>query len=156
MESVALVGVQGDSAEQFGELTGRLPPDQVHLEKAVLAVNEPRRVREVVAVRCRDCRDSVRIAFDRHGTRDAVDDNLAVDLRQAAAQRQPRRDDERDREERDDARQFQEELLQDSVTLRIFSALVLPVTPSRSPFVKIARSPTLTCPLASSVSKMSW
>ena len=57
--------------EQLGELASGEPARQVHLEKAILAVDESRRVSEVDAIRGRDSGNTEAIPLDFHRRREA-------------------------------------------------------------------------------------
>ena len=90
VRAIARIGLQRSVADEFGETAGRHPSREIHLEKTILGVREASRIGDVVAG----------AAGDRHGTQPvALDDGiaaetgsrpLAIDRRQAAADRQIR------------------------------------------------------------------
>ncbi len=47
MNALALVHLDDGCSEQFGQLTGRRAPQEIHLEEAVLGVHEPGCKREI-------------------------------------------------------------------------------------------------------------
>ena len=156
VESITLVSVERRSADQFGQLTGCLPANQVHLEKAVLAVGIASRIGEILATRCRYNRDALGIALDRDVVVDAPNGNLAIQLWKTCPQAEPGYEQENGDQRNSAAEQPLEHSSGHSpVTSRILRAFVLPVTPSRSPLVRIARSPALAWPSAISFLKIS-
>jgi len=89
MKAVALVGIHRGLAEQLRQLTRRLAPDQVHLEKAVLPVGEPGRVGQVGPRSCRDDRNAGVVALNGRGVPQSRRRKFAVELRQAGPQGEP-------------------------------------------------------------------
>jgi hypothetical protein len=159
VESVAPVDVEGDAPEQLGQLPGRPAPDQVHLEEPVLAVRVARGEGEVCPRIGGDRRDSGRVSFDKNAGVYTRDDVLAIEVGQARPQHQVSQAESDDENEdcagQNSADSASEHAYFSATTLRIFIAFVLPDTPSRSPFVKMTRSPISTRSLESSTSKIS-
>jgi hypothetical protein len=87
----ARVLLQRHRAEQLGQLAAGEAPRQVHLEKAVLRVRVTGGERQVGARAGRDDGYAARIALERRGLRQTGRRHLAVERRQAAMQRPPRR-----------------------------------------------------------------
>jgi len=69
MHPVPAIGIEGRRAEQLGQLPGSLPPQEIHLEEALLAVEPAGRPDEVEAVGCRDGRNAQIVALDLHRCR---------------------------------------------------------------------------------------
>ena len=80
---------QGRVAHQRRQLAGRAPPGQVHLEEAILRVDEAGGPGHVFAGNAADGGDAERVALYRYGRLQAADANGAVDLRQAGAELRP-------------------------------------------------------------------
>jgi hypothetical protein len=131
----APIVLQGDTAEQFGELTAGEPAREIHLEKTVLRVREAGRERKVGAIRSRDGGNAERVALDadRRGDTSRA---LTVEPRKRGAQQQvngqPRCNEEQQETDRDASDE-----LQSSATLSISIELVPPSTPDSSPLVRM-------------------
>ena len=82
MESIASVHVYRDRTNHFGQLTGRLATNHIHLEEAVLAVHEPRRKCQIEPVLRRDHRNARRIARNRCVGGQAISGNFTVCFRE--------------------------------------------------------------------------
>ncbi len=89
VQAVALVGGDGALAEQLGQLAGRHPAQQVHLEVALLGVHETGGVGHVVAAGAADQRHAQRVAGDADAAVQTGHAARAVELGQAGAQEQP-------------------------------------------------------------------
>ena len=76
-------------ADQFGQFTGRLAANQVHLEKTILTVRVTGRKSQIVAIRCAYDGNPAGIARDRDNIVDARDTDLAVECRQTCPQTEP-------------------------------------------------------------------
>ena len=70
--------------EEFPKLSRRGAPQEVHLKKAILTVDEAGRAGDVSPAAAPDGRYAVAIAFDGHRPRQACHANFAVQHRQAA------------------------------------------------------------------------
>lgn len=86
VQAMAPVQRQGAGAEQRGQLAGRGPAHQVHLEIALLRVDVAERACRIGRVAGLDGHRAQRIAADAHRARQAGDLALSVQRGQAAAQ----------------------------------------------------------------------
>ena len=109
VDAVRPVDRQRARAEDLGELAGGLAAHQVHLEEALLAVQEAEGAGGVGAARGPDRRHAEGVALDGDRRREAGQGALAGDLRQAGAHPCPQPqaprgegDEEQDEEEGDD------------------------------------------------------
>ncbi|MDV7399478.1 hypothetical protein RZS08_49150, partial [Arthrospira platensis SPKY1] len=64
VEAIVSIQVQRGGAEQFRQFAGRHAPQQVHLEKSLLRMNEPGGAGDVQPGCTLDCGDAQRIALD--------------------------------------------------------------------------------------------
>ncbi len=71
------VAVQGTGADEFAQFTGRRPPGQVHLEIALLGVDESQSVDEIVGTLRPNGDDAGRIPFHGDGGHQASHGRLA-------------------------------------------------------------------------------
>ncbi len=76
-------------AEELGELARRAPAREVHLEEALLRVQEAGGARDVGTAPAAHDGDAVRVALDTDGRREARQRPLAVELRQAGREALP-------------------------------------------------------------------
>jgi len=74
---------QGCVTEELRELSSGRPPQQIHLEKAVLSVDKPQSARRVQSTRGADGGNAERIAVDEDRSSEAWDRARSVELRQA-------------------------------------------------------------------------
>ena len=113
---VAEVELQERGAEDLGELASGPAAQEVHLEEALLGMEEAGRPGDVDAVGAADRGDPQGVALDRHRRREAGEGAAAVELRQALAHPAPQveaggeegDDQESDEDEEDQAEPPQE------------------------------------------------
>src|SRR5262249_41399036 len=74
---------QGGRTEELGELSSGRPPQQIHLEEAVLSMDKAQSARSVQSIRGADGGNSERIAVDKDGSTEAWHRARSVKLRQA-------------------------------------------------------------------------
>jgi hypothetical protein len=86
VQTILPVERQRNRSEKLGEFAGGAAPAQVHLEEAVLPVNESGRIGKVSAIAGSDRRDAGCIAFDPYVVMNMLDMHATVELRQAATQ----------------------------------------------------------------------
>ncbi len=86
MDADFAIGGNHGGADDFGQLAGRVAPQQIHLKIAILTVHESQGIGHVGAVLGADRGNAQRVALDRHGRRDVAAGDFAIELRQAAGQ----------------------------------------------------------------------
>src|SRR5262249_16382475 len=74
---------QGGATEELRELSSGRPPQQIHLEEAVLRMDKAQSARSVQSIRGADGRNTERIAVDKDRSTEAWDGARSVELRQA-------------------------------------------------------------------------
>ena len=145
MKAIPLVCRDRIGTKELRQFSGGLPANQVHLEETILPMGEAGCKGKIIAASRRDNRNPAAVSGDCRRIAKALYRNLPIQFREARSQNQPAgNQDQRHRAEGADKQVPQQLQLESSVTRRIFMALVLPDTPSRSPFVKMTRSPTST------------
>ena len=77
---------QGARAHQRRQLTGRTPAGEIHLEEAILGVNEPGAARHVLARGAAHGRNPERVPCHGDGRRKPADLVFSVELREAGAE----------------------------------------------------------------------
>jgi hypothetical protein len=74
---------QGGATEELRELSSGRPPQQIHLEEAVLSMDKAQSACSVQSIRGADGRNTERIAVDKDRSTEAWDGARSVELRQA-------------------------------------------------------------------------
>ena len=92
MKPEPFVRIDRDLTQQLGQLARTLTPNQVHLEKPILAMCETCRESKVGTAVRGDCGDTRRITLDRRLCDQAVDGNIAVELGKTTPERRPGKD----------------------------------------------------------------
>jgi len=90
VEANLTVGDECPRTDQRGQLAGRSTSREVHLEEAILRVQEAGGASDVQAGGTPDRRDAERVARDHHWRRQPFESKLAAERRQAPSQLCPR------------------------------------------------------------------
>ncbi len=86
MQAVGAIQIQRRRAEQGRQLAGRRAPQQIHLEKSFLSVDEAGGAGDIKPVGATDDRYAQRVAFDNGRRAQSGQYRRAIQLRQAAVQ----------------------------------------------------------------------
>jgi hypothetical protein len=148
MKTVSLVIFDRNLAEELRHLASCSTANEIHLEETILAVGKTGRECEIEPAAGPDRRNPGFITLDRCHLAQAVGNNFAVEPGQTRPQREPGQHcADCQQQQRRGGKPFQpgnHRSYAGLVTSMIDIELVLPETPSRSPLVKITKSPIST------------
>lgn len=83
MHAGRAIDLKRANADQRAQLASRLPPLQIHLEKAILGVQKTKSARGITARRGRDCRHAQMVMIHRGSGLEPSDGDRASEERQA-------------------------------------------------------------------------